>query len=43
MPGSKGFQITGSVGNVMQESAHAALSYVRSRTEQLNLDQSFFE
>jgi ATP-dependent Lon protease len=43
MPGSKGFQITGSVGNVMQESAHAALSYVRSRAEQLNLDQSFFE
>lgn len=43
MPGSKGFQITGSVGNVMQESAHAALSYVRSRTEALGLDQSFFD
>jgi ATP-dependent Lon protease len=43
MPGSKGFQITGSVGNVMQESAHAALSFVRSRAESLNLDQSFFE
>jgi ATP-dependent Lon protease len=43
MPGSKGFQITGSLGNVMQESAHAALSFVRSRAEHLKLDQSFFE
>jgi ATP-dependent Lon protease len=43
MPGSKGFQITGSLGNVMQESAHAALSFVRSRAESLKLDQSFFE
>jgi ATP-dependent Lon protease len=43
MPGSKGFQITGSLGNVMQESAHAALSFVRSRTESLNLDPDFFE
>ena len=43
MPGSKGFQITGSLGNVMQESAHAALSFVRSRTEQLKIDQNFFE
>ena len=43
MPGSKGFQITGSLGNVMQESAHAALSFVRSRTAQLKLDQTFFE
>ena len=43
MPGSKGFQITGSLGNVMQESAKAALSFVRSRTETLKLDQAFFE
>jgi ATP-dependent Lon protease len=43
MPGGKGFQITGSVGNVMQESAHAALSYVRANAEQLGLDSSFFE
>src|SRR5512139_1084019 len=28
MPGGRGFQITGSIGNVMQESARAALSYV---------------
>ena len=43
MPGSKVFQITGSVGNVMQESAHAALSYVRSRADKLGLDKDFFD
>ena len=43
MPGSKGFQITGSVGNVMQELAKASLSYVRSRAEKLGLDPDFFE
>jgi ATP-dependent Lon protease len=43
MPGSKGFQITGSVGNVMQESARAALSYVRSNAVQLGLEETFFE
>lgn len=43
MPGAKGFQITGSVGNVMQESARAAMSYVRSHAEQLNLEPGFFD
>jgi ATP-dependent Lon protease len=43
MPGGKGFQITGSLGNVMQESAKAALSFVRSRSEKLGLDPAFFE
>jgi ATP-dependent Lon protease len=43
MPGAKGFQVTGSVGNVMQESARAAMSYVRSHAEQLGLEPQFFE
>ncbi len=42
MPGGKGFQVTGSIGNVMNESAHAALSYVRSRAEKLGLTDEFF-
>jgi ATP-dependent Lon protease len=43
MPGGKGFQITGSLGNVMQESAKAALSFVRSRAQTLNLEDDFFD
>ena len=43
MPGAKGFQITGSVGNVMQESAKAALSYVRSHADEIGLRKDFFD
>lgn len=43
MPGSKGFMVTGSLGNVMQESARAALSYTRSHSGQLGIDADFFE
>jgi ATP-dependent Lon protease len=43
MPGSKGFQITGSVGNVMQESAHAALTYVRAHAREMGIDPQFFQ
>jgi ATP-dependent Lon protease len=43
MPGSKGFILTGQLGEVMQESARAALSYVRSRTHQLAVDDSWFD
>jgi ATP-dependent Lon protease len=43
MDGAKGFQVTGSVGNVMQESARAALSYVRSHTKDIGIPTDFFE
>ncbi len=43
MPGKHGFQLTGSLGQVMQESARAALSYVRSKTSELGLAPDFFE
>jgi ATP-dependent Lon protease len=43
MPGNKGFQLTGSLGEVMQESARAALSYVRSRAEDYSLKPTFFD
>ncbi len=43
MPGGRGFQITGSIGNVMQESARAALSFVRSRADSFGIPAEFFE
>ena len=43
MPGGRGFQVTGSIGNVMQESARAALSYVRSRADSFDIPREFFE
>jgi len=43
MPGKKGLTLTGSLGDVMKESAQAALSWVRSRAERLGLAADFFE
>jgi ATP-dependent Lon protease len=43
MPGDKGFQITGQLGDVMKESAIAAFSYVRSRANELNIDSKLFD
>ncbi|MBI3016871.1 MAG: endopeptidase La [Deltaproteobacteria bacterium] len=43
MPGKGALIITGQLGEVMQESARAALSYVRSRGESLGLSVDFYQ
>ncbi len=43
MPGGKGFTLTGQLGDVMQESARAALSYIRSRAPELNIEENWFD
>ena len=43
MPGHGTLTITGQAGDVMQESARAALSYARSRAEALHIDRDFQE
>ncbi|HYG66005.1 MAG TPA: endopeptidase La, partial [Anaeromyxobacteraceae bacterium] len=43
MPGKGKLMITGKLGEVMQESAQAAMSYVRSRAAALGLDKRFLE
>ena len=43
MPGGHRLILTGQLGDVMRESAEAALSYIRSRAVDLGIDQGFFE
>jgi len=43
MPGKGNLTITGKLGDVMQESAQAAMSYVRSRAERLGLEKNFYQ
>jgi len=43
MPGTGKIEITGKLGDVMQESAKAALSYVRSRSELFGLKSDFYK
>jgi ATP-dependent Lon protease len=42
MPGAKGFMVTGQLGDVMKESAQAAMSWVRSKAKDYGVDPNFF-
>jgi ATP-dependent Lon protease len=43
LEGKGNLQITGQIGNVMQESAQAALSYLKSRARQFEIDMDIFD
>ncbi len=43
IPGGKGIQLTGQLGDVMKESAHAALSVIKSRANILGIKEDFFK
>lgn len=43
MPGKGRFQLTGQIGDVMKESAQTGISYLRSISEQFNIDKKFFD
>ena len=42
IPGKEGFQLSGSLGNVMKESANAAFSFIRSHAAELGVDPEVF-
>ena len=43
MPGKGKFTVTGSLGDVMKESAQAAVSYIRSKSGKYKIKDDFFE
>lgn len=43
MEGAGHLKLTGSLGNVMKESAEAAVSYIRSNADRLKIDSSFYK
>ena len=43
VPGSGKVELTGNLGDVMKESAHAALSFIRSQAGRLNLPADFYK
>ncbi|MDD2484732.1 MAG: endopeptidase La [Eubacteriales bacterium] len=43
VPGTGSLSLTGQLGEVMQESAKAAVSYIRSRVKALNISETFYK
>lgn len=43
MPGGRSLTLTGQLGDVMKESAQAALSYIRSHSSEIGIDGDFFK
>lgn len=43
IPGSGKIELTGNLGDVMKESAHTALTYIRSRANQWGLEADFYK
>ena len=43
LPGKGNLKVTGKLGDVMQESAQAALSYIRTRAGLMGLDKDFYQ
>jgi ATP-dependent Lon protease len=43
MPGNKGLTLTGQLGDVMKESATAALSYIRTNADSLGIAEDYFQ
>ena len=43
MPGKGNVKVTGKLGEVMQESASAALAYIRTRAERMGLERDFYQ
>lgn len=43
LPGKGNLTLTGKLGEVMKESAHAAFSYIRSKADELSIESNFHE
>lgn len=43
LEGSGKIELTGQLGDIMKESAHAAISYIRSRAASLNIEPDFYK